>query len=79
LRKAIAALLIAASPGAFALNLVTNPDFDFDLAGWTHAGAGAYRDFSFGSPDNGTLRLDALSNGATAEGDCLTLKSDPLA
>jgi len=49
LRKAIALLLIAASPGAFALNLVSNPDFDHDLSGWTVSG-GAYRESFFASP-----------------------------
>ena len=61
LRKAIALLLIAASPGAFALNLVTNPDFDHDLSGWTVSG-GAYRESFFGSPVGGTLRMDGTSN-----------------
>ena len=72
-RIAVAAILIAASPGAFAINMVQNPDFDVDLSDWT-VGAGAYRDFSFGSPDTGTLRLDALSNGATATaGQCVDI------
>ena len=73
LRQTIAALLIAASPGAFAINLVSNPDFDADLASWTVSG-GAYRDFGFGSPATGTLRLDALSNGAIAlAGQCVDI------
>jgi hypothetical protein len=65
-RKIVAALLAIASPGAFAINMVSNPDFDTDTNGW--ALSGASRDFSFGSPDNGTLRLDALSVAAVAEG-----------
>jgi hypothetical protein len=73
LRTAIAAILFTASPGAFAINLVYNADFDIDLSGWTTSGS-AYRDFSFGSPDTGTLRLDALSNGATAvAGQCVDI------
>jgi hypothetical protein len=50
--------------------MVYNPDFDSDTSGWTllpQSGGGVYRDFSFGSPDNGTLRLDSFSNGAIAE------------
>lgn len=65
LRQTIAALLIASSPGAFAINMVQNPDFDADLSSWNVSG-GAYRDFSFGSPATGTLRLDALADGAVA-------------
>jgi len=61
LRKAIAILLIAASPGVSALNLVFNPDFDHDLSGWT-VGGGAYRESFFGSPVGGTLRMDGSSN-----------------
>src|SRR5689334_12198529 len=72
-RIAVAAILIAASPGAFAINMVQNPDFDVDLSDWT-VGAGGYRDFGCGSPDTGTLRLDALSNGATATaGQCVDI------
>jgi hypothetical protein len=65
-RSWLAVLLLAASPGAFAINLVYNPDFDSNLDGWTPSG-GAYRDSYFGSPVGGTLRLDALSFSATAE------------
>jgi hypothetical protein len=71
LRKFVAAvLLVAAAPGAFALNLVYNPDFNTDTSGWTllpQAGGSAYRDFSFSSPGPGVLRLDAYGNGAIAE------------
>ena len=70
LRKIVAVLLVAASPEAFALNLVYNADFATDTSGWTllpQAGGSAYRDFSFGSPGSGVLRLDAYSNGAIAE------------
>lgn len=64
----VAALLLALSSGALAIDMVYNPDFDTNADGWTLLPpSGAYRDFSFGSPDTGTLRLDALSNGATAE------------
>lgn len=64
----VVALLLAMSSGAFAIDTVYNPDFDANADGWTLLPpGGAYRDFSFGSPDTGTLRLDALSNGATAE------------
>ena len=70
LRRTFAAMLLAASPGAFAINMVYNPDFDSNLDGWTLApqtGGGVYRDFYFGSPIGGTLRLDATSDGAIAE------------
>ena len=70
IKSLLASLLLGASPGAFAINLTYNPDFDTNLDGWTllpQSGGGVYRDFSFGSPDTGTLRLDALSNGAIAE------------
>ena len=64
----VAALLLAMSSGASAIDMVYNPDFDTNADGWTLLPpGGAYRDFSFGSPDTGTLRLDALSIGATAE------------
>jgi hypothetical protein len=65
-----AALLIALSPSAFAINMVTNPDFDADTSGWTllpQSGGGVYRDCCFGSPNDGTLRLDAFAPGAIAE------------
>jgi hypothetical protein len=62
-----AALLIAISPSAFAIDMVTNPDFATDTSGWTLVGAGAYRDCCFGSPDTGTLRLDAYSAGAVSD------------
>jgi hypothetical protein len=62
LRKAIAVLLIAISPGAFAINLVANPDFDHDLSGWDVSG-GPYRESFFGSPAGGTLRMDGYSYG----------------
>jgi hypothetical protein len=68
LRKFITALLIAASPGAIAINLVSNPDFDSNTDGWSlSVGGGAYRDNYFGSPSAGTLRLDATSFTAIAE------------
>lgn len=70
IKPLIAALLLAASPGAFALNLVYNPDFDTSLDGWSvsvQAGGGAYRESYFGSPDSGTLRLDAYNFGNIAE------------
>ena len=64
----VVALLLAISSGASAIDMVYNPDFDTNADGWTLLPpSGAYRDFSFGSPNTGTLRLDALSNGATAE------------
>jgi len=68
-RFLVAALLLAASSGALALNLVANPDFDSNLDGWTTStqnGGGAYRDCCFGSPDSGTLRLDATNFTAIA-------------
>jgi len=68
-RFLVAALLLAASPGAFALNLVYNPDFDSNADGWTlstQTGGGAYRDSYFGSPNGGALRLDATSFTAIA-------------
>jgi hypothetical protein len=70
LRQMFAVALIAASPGAFAINMVQNPDFDADTTPWTLApqsGGSVYRDCCFGSPDTGTLRLDAFSDGAIAE------------
>jgi hypothetical protein len=70
LRKFAAVVFTAISPSAFALNLVTNPDFDQDLSGWAtsaQSGGGAYRDYFFGSPDGGTLRLDATNTGSIAE------------
>jgi hypothetical protein len=70
LRQIFAAVLIAASPWAFAINMVQNPDFDAGTTPWTLApqsGGSVYRDCCFGSPDTGTLRLDAFSDGAIAE------------
>lgn len=68
-RKIFAILILVSSPGAFAIDVVSNPDFDSDTNGWTllSAGGSAYRDCCFGSPTTGTLRLDANFNGATAE------------
>jgi hypothetical protein len=69
--KIVAVLLAAASPGAFAINMVQNPDFDTDPSvEWSLApqsGGSVYRDCCFGSPDTGTLRLDAFADGAIAE------------
>ena len=70
IKPLLTALLLAVSPGALALNLVYNPDFDADTSGWSlapQAGGGAYRDSYFGSPDAGTLRLDAYNTGNIAE------------
>jgi hypothetical protein len=70
LRKLVAVLFFAASSGAFAIDLVNNPEFDADISGWTplpQNGGGVYRDCCFGSPNDGTLRLDAFSDGAVAE------------
>jgi len=70
LLQLLALLLIAVTPCAFGINMVQNPDFDADTGGWTltpQSGGSAYRDCCFGSPDTGTLRLDAFSDGAIGE------------
>lgn len=59
----IASLLAAfAAGGAHAIDLVQNGSFSPDLSGWTAApsgGATVQRDTYLGSPDSGSLRLNA--------------------
>ena len=68
---AVLITLLAASPGAFAWNLLKNPDFSGSTNSWNLSqtgGGGASYESVAGSPAGGSLRLQAYA-GQTAHAD----------
>ena len=76
LPRVLLALSVAATTAlptpAAAWNLLKNPDFIGGTAGWnlstTNSGTAGYESF-FGSPDNGSLRLQSYNFNDTAHAD----------
>lgn len=64
----VAALLAAASSPCAAINAVQNPDMDGGIGGWSASESGGYviGESYFGSPDAGSMRVQASSDDASA-------------
>ena len=65
--------LLAASPSAFAINLIANPEFSGNIDGWTvvpDGGTNGYESY-LGSPSGGSLRLEADTNHSASAQQCV--------
>lgn len=77
-RKVVSALFaVAAAPGAFAANLVPNPDIDEGLAHWTpqYANTTVAVENTDGSPAAPSLRLSAFGPIVRMMSDCMDISS----
>lgn len=75
-RSTLALLLATAATSAAAANLITNPDFSTNIAGWTIKTTGSatvtYVPDS-GSPTEGAIHLTAGNGGSAQANQCVTL------
>jgi hypothetical protein len=81
LRKVLSALFaIAAAPGAYAANLVLNPDFDEGLAHWTnqYANGSVVINSGDGSPATPSLSITAFGPIVRMVSDCMALPAGPV-
>ena len=77
-RKVLSALFaVAAAPGAFAANLVPNPDFDDGLAHWTnqYGNGNVTINGSDGSPATPSLSITAFGPIVRMRSDCMAISA----